>query len=250
MINLQLSCSSRVARASHSSEPSASVASLPMTNVERRAKEPLDTNRTWEPPDEQKLAQYAEAPQPNALKTSKKESGTTHQFHDHAEPSDNGSVPQPEEEITGEATALHQVTVAIQPPVQATASPASSTFAQPAPPVDPIGEEPQQPPAHLPQASLPVADTTTLVKARPPLPTALPCAQSTPPTEPKTGLSQGQEQADTLAQDCVVQSGSRRGVGTRPPRNFFITYYSFGTGTAPWLLRFLSPCGLAQPCGC
>ena len=166
MINLQLSYSSRVARASHSSEPSASVASLPMTNVERRAEEPLDSDRTWEPPDEQELAQYAQAPQPNALETSEEESGTTHQFHEHAEPSHNGSVPQPEEEITGEATALHQVTVAIQPPVQATT-----------PPVDPMGDEPQQPPARMPQ---------TPVKARPPLPTALPCAQPTPPTEPKT----------------------------------------------------------------
>ena len=43
MINLQLSYSSRAARASHSSEPSQSVASLPMTNVERRAEEPLVT---------------------------------------------------------------------------------------------------------------------------------------------------------------------------------------------------------------
>ena len=186
MINLQLSYSSRVARASHSSEPSASVASLPMTNVERRAEEPLDTNRTWEPPDEQELAQYAQAPQPNAMETSEEESGITHQFHEHAEPSDNGSVPQPEEEITGEATALHQVTVAIQPPVQATASPATSAFAHPALPVEPIRDEPPQPPARMPQASQPVADTTTPVKARPPLPTALPCAQPTPPTEPKT----------------------------------------------------------------
>ena len=131
--------------------------------VERRAEEPLDTNRTWEPPDEQELAQYAQAPQPNAMKTSEKESRTTHQFHEHAEPSDNGSVPQPEEEITGEATALHQVTVAIQPPVQATASPAPSAFAQPALPVEPIRDEPQQPPARMPQASQPVADTTTPV---------------------------------------------------------------------------------------
>ena len=186
MVNLQLSYASRTAQASHSSEPSQSVASLPMTNVERRAEEPLDTHRTWEPPDEQELAQYAQAPQPNALESSEEDSGTTHQFHEHAEPSDNGSVQQPEEEMTGEATALHQVTVAIQPPVQATESPAPSAFAPPAPSVDPMGDEPQQPPARMPQASPPVADTTTPVKTRPPLPTALPCAQPTPPTEPKT----------------------------------------------------------------
>ena len=67
MVNLQLSYASRTApQASHSSEPSQSVASLPMTHVERRAEEPLDTHRTWEPPDDQELAQYTSAPQPNA----------------------------------------------------------------------------------------------------------------------------------------------------------------------------------------
>ena len=84
MVNLQLSYASRTApQASHSSEPSQSVASLPMTHVERRAEEPLDTHRTWEPPDDQELAQYAQAPQPNAQESSEEESGTTHQFHEH-----------------------------------------------------------------------------------------------------------------------------------------------------------------------
>ena len=174
MINLQLSYSSRTAR-SHSSEPSASVASLPLTNVERRTEEPLETSRTWQPPDEQELAQYARAPQPDAMDTSEED-----------EPSEHGSVPQPEEEVTGEATALHQITVDIQPPDQAPATPATSALAQPTLPVEPTREEPPQPPARMPQASQPVADTTTPVKARPPLPTALPCAQPTPPTAPHT----------------------------------------------------------------
>ena len=111
MVNLQLSYASRTApQASHSSEPSQSVASLPMTHVERRAKEPLDTHRTWEPPDDQELAQFTQAPQPNALESSEEESGTTHQFHKHLEPSDHGSVQQPEEELTHEATAQHETT--------------------------------------------------------------------------------------------------------------------------------------------
>ena len=63
MVNLHLSYASRTAQqASQSSEPAQSVASLPMTRVERRtAQEPLDTHRTWEPPDEQETAQYETA---------------------------------------------------------------------------------------------------------------------------------------------------------------------------------------------
>ena len=183
MVNLQLSYASRTApQASHSSEPSQSVASLPMTHVERRAEEP---HRTWQRPDDQELAQHTQAPQPNALESSEEESGTTHQFHEHLEPSDHGSVQQPEEELTHEATAQHETT-GLPSPVQVTEPPAPSAFEQYAPPADTTGGEPQPPTATVPQASAPAADTTTPVKARPPLPTALPCAQPTPPTEPKT----------------------------------------------------------------
>ena len=185
MVNLQLSYASRTApQASHSSEPSQSVASLPMTHVERRAEEPLDTHRTWEPPDDQELAQYAQAQQPHAQESSEEESGTTHQFHEHIEPSDHGSVQQPEEELTHEATAQHE-TAAILPIVQVTEPPAPSAFVQQAQPADTTGDEPQPQTSTAQQAAAPAADTTTPVKARPPLPTALPCAQPTPPTAPK-----------------------------------------------------------------
>ena len=134
MVNLQLSYASRTApQASHSSEPSQSMASLPI-----RAEESLDTHHTWEPPDDQELAQYAQAPQPNAQESSEEESGTTHQFHEHIEPSDHGSVQQPEEELTHEAAAL-------PPSVQATEPPAPSAFVQQAQPVDTTGDEPQLP---------------------------------------------------------------------------------------------------------
>ena len=104
MVNLQLSYASRTAQqASQSSEPAQSMASLPMTRVERRAKEPLDTHRTWEPPDEQEIAQYETALQPNAPESSEEESGTSHQFQEHPEPSEHGSISQPEEELTNEA---------------------------------------------------------------------------------------------------------------------------------------------------
>ena len=96
------SYSSRAARASHSSEPSASVASLSMTNVERRAEESLDSYRTWEPLDAQELAQYAS--QPQVRESFEDESGTTYQFQAYTESSDPGSVQQPEEELTHEAT--------------------------------------------------------------------------------------------------------------------------------------------------
>ena len=120
MVNLQLSYASRTAQqASQSSEPSQSVASLPMTHVERRAEEPLDTHRTWEPPDDQELAQYETALQPNAPESSEEESGTSHQFQEHPEPSEHGSVPQPEEELTNEATA-QQETTALPSHVQVT----------------------------------------------------------------------------------------------------------------------------------
>ena len=182
MINLQLSYASRAARASHSSEPSQSVASLPMTNVERRAEEPLDSHRTWEPPDAQELAQYA--PQPGACESSEDESGTTHQFQAHSEPSDPGSVQQPEEELTHEATALPET--AARPPITpVTEPPAPSAVLQQAPPTNTLADEPPAPASSAPPAEAPATDTTTPVKARPPMPTALPCAQPTPPTEPK-----------------------------------------------------------------
>ncbi len=184
MVNVQLSYASRAAHASHSSEPSQSVASLPMTNVERRAEEPLDSHRTWEPPDAQELAQYAQAPQPHAQESSEDESGTTHQFHDHTEPSEHGSVQQPEEELTHEATA-QQETAARPPIAQVTEPPAPPAVVQQAQPANPSEDEPQPPTFTARQAAAPAADTTTPVKARPPLPTALPCAQPTPPTEPK-----------------------------------------------------------------
>ena len=186
MVNLQLSYASRAAQASYSSEPSQSVASLPMTHVERRAEEPLDSHRTWEPPDDQELAQYAQAPQPHAQESSEEESGTTHQFHEHIEPtpSDHGSVQQPEEELTHAATA-QQETAARPPIVQVTEPPAPSAFVQQAQPANTTGDEPQPPTSTAQQAVAPAADTITPVKARPPMPTALPCAQPTPPTEPK-----------------------------------------------------------------
>ena len=179
MVNLQLSYASRAAQASHSSEPSQSVASLP----ERRA-EALRLAPHVEPPDDQELAQYAQAPQPHAQESSEEDSGTTHQFHEHIEPSDHGSVQQPEEELTHEATAQHE-TAARPPIVQVTEPLAPSAFVQQAQPADTTGDEPQPQTSTAQQAVAPAADTTTPVKARPPLLTALPCAQPTPPTEPK-----------------------------------------------------------------
>ena len=173
MVNLQLSYASRAARAS-----------LPMTNVERRAEEPLDSHRTWEPPDAQELAQYAQAPQPHAQESSEDESGTTHQFHEHPEPSDPGSVQQPEEEVTHEATAQQET--AARPPIPlVTEPPAPSAVVQQAQPANTSEDAPQPPTSTARPAVAPAVDTTTPVKARPPMPTALPCAQPTPPTEPQ-----------------------------------------------------------------
>ena len=108
-------------------------------------------------PDDQELAQYTQAAQPNGVESSEEESGTTHQFHEHLEPSDHGSVQQPEEELTHEATAQHE-TAALPPPVQVTEPPAPSAFVQHAPPVDTTGDEPQPPTATVPRASAPSAD--------------------------------------------------------------------------------------------
>ena len=94
-------------------------------------------------------------------------------------------VQQPEEELTHEATAQHE-TAAMPPIAHVTEPPAPSAFVQQAQPADTTGDEPQPQTSTAQQAAAPAADTTTPVKARPPLPTALPCAQPTPPTEPKT----------------------------------------------------------------
>ena len=187
MVNLQLSYASRAAQQpSHSSEPAQSVASLPMTRVERRAEEPLDTHRTWEPPDDQELAQYDTALQPNAQESSEEESGTSHQFQEHPQTSEHGSISQPEEEPTTEAGAQEETTAPL-PNVQTpepTAQPVPDQQTQPTT-TNTTGGEPVIPTAPEPQAPAPAADTTTPVKARPPLPTPLPCAQPTPPTEPQ-----------------------------------------------------------------
>ena len=133
MVNLQLGYASRTAQqASQSSEPAQSVASLPMTRVERRtSEEPFDTHRTWEPPDDAELAQNEVALQPNVRDSSEEESGTSHQFQEHPEPSEHGSVSQPEEEVTTEALAQEETT---------------------APTTSATGQEPSAPPDPEPQA--------------------------------------------------------------------------------------------------
>ena len=109
---------------------------------------------------------------------------TTHQFQAHTEPSDPGSVQQPEEELTHEATAQQET--AARPPIPlVTEPPAASAVLQQALPANSLEVEPHPPTSTVPPAAAPTVDTTTPVKARPPLPTALPCAQPAPPTEPK-----------------------------------------------------------------
>ena len=74
-------------------------------------------------------------------------------------------------------------TTALPSPVQVTEPPAPSAPEQQAQPVptNTTGGEPQMPTDTEPQAPAPAADTTTPVKARPPMPTTLPSEPKAPP---------------------------------------------------------------------
>ena len=180
MVNLQLSYASRSAQqTSLSSEPAQSVASLPMTRLDRStAEEPLDTHRTWEPPDEQELAQYGTAYTAGSPRVFRR--------------GDWYDLP-----VSGTSTAFrawfHQPT---EVTTEATAQDAPAPL-----PNNSTQGEPLAPPAHEPQAQVPQTPTTpvpisvpedptvTPVEARPPMPTPLSSAQPTPPSEPKASTT-------------------------------------------------------------
>ena len=144
-----------------------------MTRLDRStAEEPLDTRRTWEPPDEQELAQYTTAPRPEVREPSEDGAGTTFQFREHPQLSEPGSISQLEEEVPTKATAL------------GTSQPVPNNPGQP---LAPSANEPQAQHSDTTPvpAWVPEDPTVVPIKARPPTPTPLPSAQPTPPSAPK-----------------------------------------------------------------